>query len=68
MKWQLDRDGVLYIHHIYIQTEQKQCFAPSVLLVIMLCVMITYHLKMLTTWAGMAVRCQFSVLVNPLYW
>ena len=45
------------------KTEQKQCFAPSVLLVIMLCVMITYHLKILTTCAGMAVRCQFSVLV-----
>ena len=45
------------------KTEQKQCFAPSVLLVIMLCSTIMYHLKIFTTWAGMAVRCQFSVLV-----
>lgn len=44
------------------KTEQKQCFAPSVLLVIML-LYNKCHLKIFTTWAGMAVRCQFSVLV-----
>lgn len=27
-----------------------------------------YYLKIFTTWAGRAVRFQFSVLVCPLYW